>query len=373
MNVESEKNIDFLSTCVRNASRLGGGMAGVASPIHAGMIALGRDATFVSGTVPHKAVENSYVVGTNGSGFARLPQSLFGSVVHIHGIWTPFEYGAFREARRRGASIVVSPHGALERWAFDHKRIKKRIAWWLYQKGVMQVADLIVVNSAQELRRMRELGLAGPIATIPNGVETSGFALAEERERTVLFFSRIDPKKGIPDLITAWSAITDHKGYKLRIHGHGEPAYMNLISKQISTVGNSTIEVGPPVFGSDRWEVFAKAAIYVLPSYSENFGITVAEALMAGLPVITTKATPWGELGDLGLGWIIDNNVEQLRGALTQAIDLDRETRSRMSMEAHLYASQRFGWDNIVEQYAETYEWLLHPSRIAPDWVDPGS
>lgn len=350
-------------------------MASVARPIHLGLSALGKSAAFVSGNTVADATDDSYVVGFDGRGFRNLPESLMRSVVHIHGIWTPFEYRAFKEARRRQASIVMSPHGALEAWAFDHKRIKKRIAWWSYQRRMMQAADLIVVNSPQESQRLRRLGLMSPIATIPNGVDLEGFSpegLGTERERVVLFFSRIDPKKGLPDLLKAWCGLPDRKGYRLHIHGHGEASYVKRIRDDIAASGAPDIELLPPVYGPERWAIFAQASIYVLPSYSENFGIAIAEALTAGLPVITTRATPWSDLTGQGLGWIVDNDVAQLRQALDAAISLEPSALSIMRREANIYASQRFGWEAIVQRYVDTYEWLSAPSKAAPAWVDRG-
>jgi len=362
-----------VTTVIRDASCLGGGMLNVARPLHARLQASGREAHFVSGNKAEDDSPASYVVGLNGLGFKALPAAAMRSLVHIHGLWTPFEYRAFKEARRRGATIVMSPHGALESWAFEHKRAKKHIAWRLYQKRLLQSADLLVVNSPQELRRLRELGLTPPIATIPNGVDLEGLSLAsaeQNRERIVLFFSRIDPKKGLPDLIEAWRTLADRKGYHLHIHGHGDATYVKMIRNQIAASATGDIALLPPVFGPDRWKVFARASVYVLPSYSENFGITVAEALAAGLPVITTKATPWGNLTREGLGWIVDNDPAQLRGALQAAIGLDSEILSEMRRKGQIYARQRFGWDPITLQYAETYDWATNQSMAAPIWVD---
>lgn len=364
-----------VTTIVRDASLFGGGMANVARPLHSALLAQGRDVAFVCGTGVADANSASHVVGLTGSAFRELPASVMRSVVHIHGIWTPFEYQAFREARRRCASIVMSPHGALERWAFDHKPVKKRFAWWLYQKRLLQSADLIVVNSEQERQRLRELGLKPPIATIPNGVDLDGFSApngAQQRERVVLFLSRIDPKKGVLDLIDAWRSLAGHHGHRLHILGHGDPAYVERIRKKIGESGCNDISLLPPIFGPARWDVFTRASIYVLPSYSENFGITIAEALTAGLPVITTRATPWECLVHEGLGWIVDNDVSQLRDALAAAIRLEPSKLEDLRPKAQTYASQHFGWAAIAQRYAETYDWISNPSGAAPAFVDLG-
>lgn len=364
-----------VTTIVRDASLFGGGMANVACPLHSALLAQGRDVAFVSGTDVADPKAAIHAVGLSGRGFRELPPSVMRSVVHIHGIWTPFEFRAFREARMRRATIVMSPHGALEPWAFDHKPVKKRLAWWFYQKRLLQLADLIVVNSEQEKQRLRELGLKPPIATIPNGVELDGFSAnsaTQQRERVVLFFSRIDPKKGVTDLIDAWRLLADRHGHRLRIHGHGDPAYVERIKKIIADSGCNDIALMPPIFGPERWNVFARASIYVLPSYSENFGITIAEALTAGLPVITTRATPWECLVRERLGWIVDNNVSQLRDALTAAIRLEPSKLEGLRSNAQAYARQHFGWPAIAQRYAEIYDWISNPSGVAPASVDLG-
>lgn len=369
------KHTRVLTTVIRDASQIGGGMANVARPLHFALLAQGRDVAFVSGTDVADAKGPIHVVGLSGRGFRELPASMMKSVVHIHGIWTPFEFRAFREARMRRATIVMSPHGALEPWAFDHKPVKKRLAWWLYQKRLLQLADLIVVNSEQEKQRLRELGLKPPIATIPNGVELAGFSAnsaSQQRERVVLFFSRIDPKKGVPDLIDAWRLLADRHGHRLHIHGHGDPAYVERVKKIIANSGCNDIALMPPIFGPERWNVFALASIYVLPSYSENFGITIAEALTAGLPVITTHATPWECLVSEGLGWVVDNDVLQLRDALAAAIRLEPSKLAGVRPKAQAYASQHFGWPAIAQRYAEAYDWISNPAGAVPAFVDQG-
>ena len=364
----------FISTIIQDASRFGGGILNVAVSLHVFFRQVYPDAIFVSGNTVSQSGAECHVVGMRGQGFRQLPAAFMRDLVHIHGIWTPFEYRAFREARRRGARIVISPHGALEARAFSHKWAKKHLAWWLYQKRLLQAADLLVVNSLQEKQRLRELGLRPPISIIANGVDKEGLnspALNTERKRIILFFSRIDPIKGLPDLLEAWSCLRDKKGYRLHIHGHGDADYISYIRRKIVNMRVNDIELLPGVFGPARWQVFTDASIYVLPSYSENFGITVAEALTAGMAVITTKATPWQMLPEEGLGWIVDNTVDELTSALQSAIDMTPVERAQLSRKAAAYADERFCWQRIAQQYRETYEWLLHPSlKAAPPWID---
>ncbi len=89
---------------------------------------------------------------------------------------------------------------------------------------------------------------------------------------------------------------------------------MQKISSLIAEMPNGAdVELVPAAFGEEKWHMYNAASLYVLPSYSENFGITVVEAMISGLPVITTRATPWSELEVEKVGWIVDNNVDQLR------------------------------------------------------------
>lgn len=303
-----------------------------------------------------------------------MPNEVMNGVVHVHGVWTPFECRAVMAARRRGARVVISPHGALEPWAFGHKWVKKRIAWWIYQRRLMEQADLIVVNSEQERETMRLLGLTPPVAVIANGVDFEGFSgpecLTRDRERTVLFFSRLDPKKGIPDLLEAWGRIHDRKHHLLKIQGHGPEPYRRHIVEKIAELGLPDVVMADPVFGVERWAAFEQASIFVLPSYSENFGISVAEALSAGLPVITTTSTPWGDLPSEGIGWIVDNDVGQLAEALQSALEVVGARLLAMRAKAYAYAVARFEWASIADLYLKTYEWLLGRRVEMPAWIE---
>src|ERR1700723_1124141 len=105
-----------ITTVVCDASRSGAGMASVALTVHR-LLETRLDTDIVVGVVPEQPVQNMHVVGAKGSGFPGLPRNSMADVVHIHGLWTPFEWRAYREGKARGARLVISPHGSLEPWA----------------------------------------------------------------------------------------------------------------------------------------------------------------------------------------------------------------------------------------------------------------
>jgi glycosyltransferase involved in cell wall biosynthesis len=363
-----------VTTVVGDASRSGAGMASVALVVH--KLLEGRvNVDFVAGIAPEHPVRNLHVVGAKGLGFPSLAASSMSDVVHIHGLWTPFEWRAFREAKARGARLVISPHGSLEPWAFRHKRLKKLAAWMLYQKSILQQADLLVASTDLERDNFRNLGLTAPIAVIPVGVDASDRPedLSESnmsnREKVVLFLARLSPKKGIPDLLEAWHGMIDRRGYELHIHGYGPASYRRYLESRIAALKiGDHVKLCGPLYGEEKWGKMQNSSIYVLPSYSENFGITVAEALLSGLPVITSKATPWADLSSRGLGWIVANEVTELRHALDLAVSTDAGRLRSMGSEAQKYA-RSYLWPPIADRYVETYKWVSDPAGAKLDWV----
>lgn len=366
MDISTKK--PYITTVVKNASRKGGGILAVASPLHTYMSKRGILSSFVSAEKSYEDVENAWVIGKIGGRAFCLPKEAIGEVVHIHGIWTSFEIFLGMVARRRGAKVIVSPHGALEPWAFKSKGFKKKLAWYLYQKKSLLNADLLIVNSDQERDNLRALGLNGAIAVIPNGVVLDGYdksaAVNIERSKVVLYFSRLDRKKGIELLVKSWKKIEDKRGYKLHIQGYGDEGYKRSLRELVSHLElNEYVEFIEPSYSGQRWVSFTNASIYILPSYSENFGITVAEALFSGLPSITTTEMPWKDLPKEKIGWSVKCNETDITQALTEAISLEENELAKMRYNAIDYAEKRFLWKNIVKEYELVYRWVLQPSK----------
>ncbi len=356
------------STIVRDASRKGGGIAAVAIPLHLILNEIQCETNFICGVDSKKDIVNSTNIGRLGLKALFLPTAVFGGIAHIHGIWTPFDTFTAFLAKRRGARLVISPHGALEPWAFQSKGIKKGIAWHLYQKRILLGADLIIVNSKQERDNLRNLGINGPIAVIPNGIILDGYdknsAIKSKREKVLLYFSRLDKKKGIELLIKAWRKVDNKQGYRLHIQGYGDENYRLELRDMVSKFGlEDEIFFIDPSYDQKRWASFSNASFYILPSYSENFGITVAEALISGLPCITTTEMPWGNLPNEGIGWSVNCNESAIAKAITEAFGINEFKLAQMRKQAIDYAEKHFSWKTIAQDYELAYLWVLSPDK----------
>ncbi len=284
--------------------------------------------------------------------------------VHSHGVWLPFGYHAGTWARAHDVPYVVSPHGTLEPWAMQHKRIKKAAAWRLYQRRDLESADAFHACSDQEAEGIRRLGLRQPIATIPNGTvlpqaATSGTA-AETRsgQRVALFLGRVTPIKGLPMLIEAWSHLAP-RGWRLVIAGNDDGGHTESLRGMTRQLGlDDAVEFRGPVFGADKDRLFRAADLFVLPSYSENFGIVVAEALSHAVPVLTTTGCPWKELVSHRCGWWVEPTPVGIRDGLAQALATPVERRNEMGARGRDLVEQRYQWPAIAEQFRAFYRWL---------------
>jgi glycosyltransferase involved in cell wall biosynthesis len=110
-----------------------------------------------------------------------------------------------------------------------------------------------------------------------------------------------------------------------------------------------------------------------LPSYTENFGIVVAEALAHAVPALTTTGTPWTGLAEHGCGWRVTPDRAALTKGLREAMSHSPAHLASMGAAGREWVSRAYRWDAVAERMVSTYEWLLSTKRgKAPDWVDTG-
>lgn len=299
-------------------------------------------------------------------------------IIHDQGAWLPSNRAASLSASRHGIPLVVTPRGLLTERAFGRKGWKKRLAWTLYQRRAIARADLIHTTSPHERDHLRKLGVDTPVSLIPNGVELppdsvfpesggragegggdgNGGGEAAAWPRKVLFLSRIDPIKGLPLLLKAWS-MADTGDWELEIVGPGEERYVDYIDFRIRRMEDDSVRLRGEVGEEEKWEVYRSAGLFVLPSYSESFGNVIAEALAAGLPVITLKTTPWRDLEDRECGWWIEPELEELLTALDAALSLPDDELRAMGRRGRRLVEEKYSWGQVASRMMDEYNKVI--------------
>jgi len=319
------------------------------------------------------------------SGFADVVREICRewkpSIVHDTGLWLLTNHAAVGVARQQGLSVVVSPRGMLSGWALRYRGWKKHLAWHLYQKRDLQRAAMLHATSYAEVESLRAAGVARPIAVVPNGVElpedgpqttdykttmTAGSSdgsevspVKAEGRKILLYVGRLHPIKGLPDLVRAWAELRP-QGWRVVIAGGDENSHQVKIESLVRQLCvEKDFEFAGPIKGNARWDLHRSANLFVLPSYSENFGLVVAEALACGVPVITTHATPWEELRTHRCGWWVETGPAALVSALREATSLNDEARRAMGHRGRQLIEQKYTWSAAAQKMMAVYEWML--------------
>jgi len=280
-------------------------------------------------------------------------------LLHDHGLWLPSNVAAARVARRLRVPFVVSTRGMLTRWALSQSPTKKRLAWDLYQERALRSTALLHATSEDEVEDIRRADLTQPIVVLPNGVEVPGAARARMSgsPRRALFLSRLHPGKGLLNLVEAWARVRP-AGWELVLAGPDEGGHRAEVEAKARALGVDDLRFAGEVDDRAKWNLYRSADLFVLPTFSENFGIVVAEALAAGVPAITTTGAPWRDLETHRCGWWVDLGVEPLAVALCEATALDDEARAGMGARGRALIEQNYSWAYVAEQMRAAYAWL---------------
>ncbi len=283
-------------------------------------------------------------------------------LLHDHGLWLPTNVVVALTAKQYDIPLAISTRGMLTGWALRHHRWKKRLAWWAYQRWILRQAALFHVTSQEEVDQLRRLGFNQPAAVIPNGVPLPELARAETPDgeaRRALFLSRLHPKKGLPILLEAWAEVRP-AGWTLELVGPSEDGHRADLEAQAKRLElDSQVHFAGPVSDDRKWDKYRRADLFVLPTQSENFGIVVAEALAAEVPVITTTGAPWRDLETHDCGWWVEPRAEAIAGALRKATALDPDERRAMGKCGRRLVEEQYSWPGVAEEMTAAYRWLL--------------
>jgi glycosyltransferase involved in cell wall biosynthesis len=289
-------------------------------------------------------------------------------VLHTHGLWMMTNVYPGWVAKKHGIPLVVSPRGTFTEYAMASGSRMKRVFWPLVQRRALEAVSFFHATSQAEYQDIRRMGFRQPVAVIPNGVDVP----AAERQvnqgaRTLLYLGRLHPEKGLDVLLMAWRTVAARfPDWQLRIVGPGTGGYLAELTSLVSRLEIPRVDFAGPRYKADKVAEYRSASLYVLASPSENFGMTVAEALAAGTPAIVTKGAPWQRLESLGAGWWVEFSVESLAGALEDALACTPDVLREKGDRARQWMVRDFSWSEIAAQMTCCYRWLVEGGALPP-------
>jgi len=259
--------------------------------------------------------------------------------------------------------FIVATRGGLELWRVAHKRWKKYLYIKLITLPLMRRATFIHVTSDVEGDSISALGFSNTFK-VTNGIDLEMYADLPDKysyedfrdQRFIfLFMSRTDKEKGLDILIEAYRRFCkehDTNNFLLLIVGPDHQGYLKRFN--LNYEKENIVRING-VYGDNKIKLIRRSDVVVLPSYSENFGNIVAEALACERPVITTAGTPWNETEKIGCGYYIQPNKEELYIAMKDVYQKSKEEREAMGKKGRKYIFDNFSWESKAK---EMYEWL---------------
>lgn len=298
-------------------------------------------------------------------------------VVHIHALFTFSSVAAAAISRLRGIPYIVLAHGMLARYGMTERRpLLKRLSLAMLEGPMLRNAAAVQFTSEMEAEEARDLGIPMREIVIPLGVEP---ALPNQRAAhvqtpreagapaTLLFLSRLDPKKNLEGLLKAMAGLADRYPHlRLEIAGDGTAAYKADLRALTTSLGlKDRVTWLGHIEGEAKAAAFGRADLYVLPSHSESFGIAAVEAMLAGCPcIIGEDVAVARDLAAADAAAIVAPQPSHIAAAIAQLLD-DDARRTDLGARARHYAEQNYSTEAMARRFISLYEGVVGKSAVS--------
>jgi len=251
----------------------------------------------------------------------------------------------------------------LQRWEGTRRPYLKQV--WEYLCRAAAPGHLTLHTTSQEEARESQSRIPGvDTIVIPNGIEIPATVVRRDGvgKTRFVYLGRLDPKKGIENLLDAFKILRDtvESPVCLVIAGGGDEEYAQEINSRIRQLElEQSVQMLGPISDDPKREFFEAADVLVCPSHTENFGVVVAEALAHGVPVIASRGTPWQRVEEIGCGLWVDNDPASLAAAMTRILSMPLH---EMGLRGREWMRREFGWDSLAREMVSVYQGLLSAS-----------
>ena len=291
-------------------------------------------------------------------------------LVHVHAIFSYPSTVAMAIARLRNIPYIVRPLGQLCQWSLQQSAAKKSLYLNVIErKNINQSASLHLTSNAEK-QEIEQLNLKCKNFVIPHGLAIPGiipnasqllreYFQLSSKEPIILFLSRIHPKKGLEYLIQALAQIKDKK-FTLIIAGNGDSDYEAQINSCLHDYGLEDFSLMTGFVEGELKQLLLQGAnLFVLTSYSENFGVAVLEALAAGTPALVTPGVALAqEIEQNDLGYVVPQEPTAIAEAIDKHLELPESERKKLSQKARQFVLDNYSWEQIAQQLLTVYSVL---------------
>lgn len=283
--------------------------------------------------------------------------------IHVHGLFNPVSSLAARICVGRGNPVVMRPFGTLSRYTFSRQAALKRMYFHLLDRPALQAAGAVhfTTRAEQEEASRLPLDLRGRAHVVPPPWRGSAQAAALDAKAarpTVLYLSRLHPKKNVTGLVDAWHTVVEaHPEAHLWIAGDGAEAYVRALRDRVARLGlRGHVSFLGFVQGEEKARVLRQAWAFALPSHQENFGVAVLEAVAAGLPVVISREVQLASFIERhALGRVVERSPEVVAEAL-KAVLADEDQRACVAAAGPAAVTNTFGLERVGRQLVALYQ-----------------
>jgi glycosyltransferase involved in cell wall biosynthesis len=294
-------------------------------------------------------------------------------LVHVHNLYLFHDLACSRYCRVFGVPYLIQPHGTLDPFIYRRHRRRKRLMEWAFQDRALKGADAVLFTTAEERELAAPFTFGTPGVVVPLGLDLEEFAElpqpGEFRRRhpeigakqIILFFGRINFKKGLDIVARAFGSVARRRqDVHLVIAGPDNEGWGGRVRTWLAAEGvEARTTFTGMVLGPERLAVLRDAGLFVLPSYSENFGLAVIEAMAAGLPVIIShRVNLWREVKDAGAGRVIPCDPAALADQIMDLLD-HPEAAAALAHNGRSLVEASFQWPRIAQRLAEAYSRII--------------
>jgi glycosyltransferase involved in cell wall biosynthesis len=287
--------------------------------------------------------------------------------VIVNGIWQYLSFAAWRRYAGSAIPYYVFPHGMLDPWfkeTFPLKHLKKWLYWPWAEYRVLRDAAAVIFTAEEERllarksfwlyharERVSPLGIEAPEISPNAKSEFLSHYPKLQNTRNFLFLGRLHPKKGCDILLDAFAKMSPRKGTSLILAGPDQVGWGQELRKQVARLNlTENVVFTGMLQGAMKQGAIASADVFVLPSHQENFGISVVEALAAGLPVlISNRVNIWREIDTDRAGFVESDDVAGTMRLLQRWLDTSPAEREAIRENARRCFEQRFEISHAVD------------------------